>query len=179
MMQNLVANFALVQKLNQSRQRVDQRRRKMTLLNTQVIIEAMGIPTRLIDFLDQGKVRYEILHHPEAFTSHELAAIEHVKGKDRAKVVMVKAGTEILMVVLPTDRRLDLEKLGTITGCPTKMAEEAEFKPLFPDCAIGTMPPFGHLYGVVTYVDQSVTEADKLVFEAGTHSDAIKMKYVD
>src|SRR6266436_3456822 len=108
----------------------------------------MGIPTRLIDFLDQSKVRYEILHHPEAFTSHELAAIEHVKGKDRAKVVMVKAGVEILMALLP-------------------------------DCAIGTMPPFGHLYGVTTYLDRSVAEADKLVFEAGTHSDAIKMRYAD
>jgi Ala-tRNA(Pro) deacylase len=139
----------------------------------------MGIPARLIDFLDQSKVRYEILHHPEAFTSHELAAIEHVKGKDRAKVVMIKAGAEILMAVLPTDRRLDLEKLTTITGRPTAVAGEAEFKPLFPDCAIGTMPPFGHLYGMVTYMDQSVAGADRLVFEAGTHSDAIKMKYVD
>lgn len=139
----------------------------------------MGIPTRLIDFLDQNNVCYEILHHPEAFTSHELAAIEHVKGKDRAKVVMVKSGTEILMVVLPTDRRIDLEKIAEITGRPTAVAVEAEFKPLFPDCAIGTMPPFGHLYGVATYMDRSVAEADRLVFEAGTHSDAIKMKYVD
>ena len=139
----------------------------------------MGIPTRLISFLDESKVRYEILHHPEAFTSHELAAIEHVKGKDRAKVVMVKSGEALLMTVLPTDRRLDLEKLGKITGQPTAVAAEAEFKPLFPDCAIGTMPPFGHLYGVATYLDRSVVEADRLVFEAGTHSDAIKMKYAD
>ena len=139
----------------------------------------MGIPTRLIDFLDQSKVRYQVLHHPEAFTSHELAAIEHVKGKDRAKVVMVKSGAEILMAVLPTDRRIDLEKISEITGRPTTKAAEAEFKPLFPDCAIGTMPPFGHLYGVATYLDRSVAEADKLVFEAGTHSDAIKMKYAD
>ncbi len=151
----------------------------MTLAQTRGYSGAMGIPTRLINFLEQSKVRYEILHHPEAFTSHELAAIEHVKGKDRAKVVMVRTGMEITMAVLPTDRRLDLEKFGEITGGPTVVAVEAEFKPLFPDCAIGTMPPFGHLYGVTTYVDRSVAEADRLVFEAGTHSDAIKMKYAD
>ncbi len=139
----------------------------------------MGIPTLLIEFLDQSKVRYEILHHPEAFTSHELAAIEHVKGRDRAKVVIVKADSELLMLVLPTDHRIDLEKLSKVTGRPTAMAVESEFKPLFPDCAIGTMPPFGHLYGVTTYVDKSFVGADRLVFEAGTHSDAIKMKYVD
>src|SRR5580692_8040310 len=122
MMQNLVANFALVQKINQSRRyshgfdnnlRIQQRHLPSPLINAL---------TRLIDFLDQSKVRYEILHHPEAFTSHELAAIEHVKGKDRAKVVMVKAGAEILMAVLPTDRRIDLEKISAITARPTTKA---------------------------------------------------------
>ena len=33
----------------------------------------MGIPARLIEFLKENKVRYEVLHHPEAFTAPELA----------------------------------------------------------------------------------------------------------
>jgi Ala-tRNA(Pro) deacylase len=139
----------------------------------------MGIPARLIDFLNQGKVRYEILHHPEAFTAQELAAIEHVKGRSYAKVVMVKADGTLLMTVLPADHRIDLEKLNTVTGRQTMLAAEGEFKTLFPDCAVGTMPPFGHLYGMATYVDQSLTGTDSIAFEAGTHSDAIKMKFAD
>jgi Ala-tRNA(Pro) deacylase len=139
----------------------------------------MGVPARLIDFLNQSKVRYEVLHHPEAFTAQELAAIEHVKGRSHAKVVMVKADGELLMTVLPADHRIDLEKLGHTTGRQMALATEAEFKALFPDCAVGTMPPFGQLYGVVTYLDASLTDADKIVFEAGTHSDAIKMRYAD
>jgi Ala-tRNA(Pro) deacylase len=139
----------------------------------------MGIPAKLIDFLNQGKVRYEIIHHPEAFTAQELAAIEHVKGRSHAKVVMVRADDELLMTVLPADHRLDLEKLSRLTGRQTALATEAEFKALFPDCAVGTMPPFGQLYGVATYLDASLTDADKIVFEAGTHSDAIKMRYID
>ena len=139
----------------------------------------MGIPARLIDFLNQNKVRYEILHHPEAFTAQELAAIEHVKGRSHAKVVMVKANGELLMTVLPADHRIDLEKLNKVTGRRTALATEVEFKTLFPDCAVGTMPPFGHLYGIATYLDESLTGADGIVFEAGTHSDAIKMKFAD
>lgn len=139
----------------------------------------MGVPTRLIDFLNQNNVRYEVLHHPEAFTSQELAAIEHVKGRSHAKVVMVKSGGKLLMAVLPSDLRVDLEKLGGIAGGPAMVATEADFKELFPDCAAGTMPPFGHLYGMATYLDQSLTGIDRIVFEAGTHSDAIKMRYVD
>ena len=136
-------------------------------------------PKRLIDFLNQSSVRYEILHHPEAFTAQELAAIEHVKGRSHAKVVMVKTDSEQFMAVLPADHRVDLEKLGKQTGQRMALATETEFKTLFPDCAVGTMPPFGHLYGVATYVETSLTEAEALVFEAGTHSDAIKMSYAD
>ena len=139
----------------------------------------MGIPTRLIDFLNQNKVRYEVLHHPEAFTAQELAAIEHVKGRSHAKVVMVKTGAELLMAVLPADHRIDLERLGQVTGRQAALATEGEFKALFPDCAVGTMPPFGPLYGVVTYLDKSLADADRIVFEAGTHSDAVKMGYAD
>jgi len=139
----------------------------------------MGVPARLIDFLNQNNVRYEVLHHPEAFTSQELAAIEHVKGRNHAKVVMVKSDGDLLMTVLPTDHRIDLDKLSGIAGHPTSVATEADFKELFPDCAAGTMPPFGHLYGVATYLDQSLKGIDRIVFEAGTHSDAIKMRYID
>lgn len=139
----------------------------------------MGIPAKLTEFLDKSKVRYEVLHHPEAFTAQELAAIEHVKGRHHAKVVMVKADGEKLMAVLPADHRVDLEKLDKATGKCTALATEADFKALFPDCAVGTMPPFGNLYNIATYVDKSLSEDDFIVFEAGTHTDAIKMGYGD
>jgi Ala-tRNA(Pro) deacylase len=139
----------------------------------------MGIPARLIDFLNTEKVHYEILHHPEAFTAQELAAIEHVRGRSHAKVVMVKAGGELLMTVLPADHRIDLEKLNKVTGQSTALAMETEFKELFPDCALGAMPPFGHLYGVRTCLDQSLTDSSSIVFEAGTHSDAIRISLAD
>ena len=139
----------------------------------------MGIPTKLIEFLNQNKVRYQILHHPEAFTAQELAAIEHVKGKQHAKVVMAKTDGRLLMLVLPADHRVELEKLGSGAGKGAALATEAEFKALFPDCAVGTMPPFGKLYGVETWVDQSLRAEEFIVFEAGTHSDAIRMAYAD
>ena len=139
----------------------------------------MKIPTALIDFLNHNHVRYEILHHPEAFTAQELAAIENVKGRQHAKVVIVKAGANLAMTVLPADHRVDLEKLDQVTGQKPALASEAEFKSSFPDCAIGTMPPFGGLYGMPTYVDRSLTGESSIVFEAGTHTDAIRMSYAD
>ncbi len=139
----------------------------------------MNIPTKLVEFLNREKVRYTVLHHPEAFTAQELAAIEGVKGRNHAKVVIVKAGAKLLMTVLPADHRIELEKLDKLTGQRTVLATEAEFKASFSDCAPGTMPPFGKLYGVEAWVDKSLTSDEFIVFEAGTHTDAIRMNYAD
>jgi Ala-tRNA(Pro) deacylase len=137
------------------------------------------IPLQLIDCLNESKVRYEILHHPEAVTAQRIAQAEHVKGRHHAKVVMIKSGEQRLMAVLPADHQIDLEKVGKVIGKPASLDSEKEFKSLFPDCAIGAMPPFGNLYGLPTYVDKSLAAQDYIVFEAGTHSDAIKLSYRD
>jgi Ala-tRNA(Pro) deacylase len=139
----------------------------------------MEIPKQLIECLDGNKVSYEVVHHPEAVTAQRIAQAEHVKGRHHAKVVMVKSGDQHLMMVLPADHQIDLEKVEKAIGKPVSLGKEREFKSLFPDCAIGGMPPFGNLYGLPTYVDQSLAEQDYIVFEAGTHTDAIKMSYHD
>jgi len=83
------------------------------------------------------------------------------------------------MAVLPADHQIDLEKLTRAIGKPAVLGRETEFKPLFPDCAVGAMPPFGNLYSMPTCVDKRLAEEDYIVFEAGTHTDAIKMSYRD
>ena len=139
----------------------------------------MEIPKQLIDCLNDNKVRYEILHHPEAVTAQRIAQAEHVKGRHHAKVVVVKSGEQHCMVVLSADRQVDLKKVGKAIGKTASLDREEEFKSLFPDCATGAMPPFGNLYGLPTYVDERLAQEEYIVFEAGTHTDAIKMSYRD
>src|SRR5882757_4272257 len=104
---------------------------------------AMEIPKQLIDCLDQNKVQYEILHHAEAVTAQRIAQAEHVKGRHQAKVVMLKSGDQHLIVVLPADHHIDLEKIEKMIGKPVPPGEETDFKSLFPDPAMGRMLPFG------------------------------------
>src|SRR6185312_10688150 len=92
---------------------------------------------------------------------------------------MVKSDDQHFMMVLPADHHIDLEKVEKAVGKAVSLDNEEEFKTLFPDCAIGAMPPFGNLYGLPTYVDNSLAVQDYIVFEAGTHTDAIKMGYRD
>jgi Ala-tRNA(Pro) deacylase len=139
----------------------------------------MEIPKQLIDCLNENNVDYEILHHAEAVTAQRIAHAEHVKGRHQAKVVMMKSGDEHLMMVVPADHQIDLEKVETVVGKPVSLERENEFKSLFPDSAIGAMPPFGNLYGLQTFVDKHLAEQEYIVFEAGTHTDGIIVSYRD
>jgi Ala-tRNA(Pro) deacylase len=139
----------------------------------------MKIPQHLIDCLNDSKVGYEVLHHPEAVTAQRIAQAEHIKARHLAKVVMVKSGEQHLMMVLPADHQIDLAKVARAVGKAVSLDTEQEFKSLFPDCATGAMPPFGNLYGLPTYVDKRLAQEDYIVFEAGTHTDAIKVSYRD
>lgn len=139
----------------------------------------MKIPKRIIDCLNESKAGYEILHHPQAVTAQRIAQAAHVKGRHHAKVVMVKSGDRQVMTVLSSDHQIDLEKASKVMGKAVSLDSENEFKSLFPDCALGAMPPFGNLYGVPTYVDKSLAKEDYIVFEAGTQTDAIKLSYLD
>jgi Ala-tRNA(Pro) deacylase len=139
----------------------------------------MEIPKRLLDCLKQSGATYEILQHAEAVTAQRIAQAAHIKARHQAKVVMVKSNGQDLMTVIPADRRIDLLKVEKLTGKPASLENEQDFKSVFPDCALGAMPPFGNLYGLPTYVDQRLAQEDYIVFEAGTHTDAIKLKYND
>ena len=140
----------------------------------------MPILSKLREFLDANGVQYQVVTHRQAFTAQEVAATEHVSGKEVAKVVMLRSGSEFLMAVLPAPYLVDLDRAGGVTGKPhLVLATEAEFKGLFPQCEAGAMPPFGNLYNLPVYVDTALTRDEHIVFNAGTHTQTVRMKYAD
>ncbi|MCM3901463.1 MAG: YbaK/EbsC family protein, partial [Pyrinomonadaceae bacterium] len=133
----------------------------------------MSISRTLNAYLDRERVHYDVLPHPEAFRALAIAQTLHTPGKEMAKVVIVKVQERFVMTVLPASWNVDLHRLRTVFATHrVRLATEDEIIGLFPDCELGAMPPFGNLYGLPVYVDQSLTEDEEIVFQAGTHSDA-------
>ncbi len=131
-------------------------------------------------FLDSRGVKYVTIRHSPAFTSAEVAASAHVAGRDFAKTVMVWIGGHLAMVVLPASRRIVLHDLRELLESPeARLATEAEFRDDFPDCELGAMPPFGNLYGLPVYVAASLAMEKEIAFNAGSHTEIIKMAYAD
>jgi len=138
------------------------------------------IAQKLKALLDEERVVYHVLRHHERYTSQEIAEALHVPGRMVAKVVMVKAAGKLRMAVLPGDLLLDPKAFAKAVGVPdAALATEAEFRDAFPDCEVGAMPPFGNLYGVPVVVDGALAMDEEIVFEAGSHHDAIKLAYAD
>ena len=137
----------------------------------------MPVNPRLMDYLSRCGVRYTVYPHREVFTAREVAEAIHVPGRQLAKSVVLRdARPSYFIVALPAARQLDPAILALATGRHgLQIATEAELTGLFPDCDLGSAPPFGHLYGLATYVDRCVLEGDEIYFKAGNHREIVGM----
>jgi Ala-tRNA(Pro) deacylase len=134
----------------------------------------------VLDYLKRNSVPYEVLEHAPAYSAHEVAVASHVPDKELAKSLIIEADNKHYMVVMPADHRLDEHLMHEVVKAKhLHLAREEELKPLFPDCELGAMPPFGNLYALPVYVDKSLAEDDEIVFNAFSHTKSIRLKMRD
>jgi Ala-tRNA(Pro) deacylase len=134
----------------------------------------------LDEFLSSRRVPFEHLHHRPAYTANRTAQMLHVPGKEVAKTVLLRTDRGYVLAVLPATHHVNLDEVRRELGAErVEMASEAEMELLFPDCERGTLPPFGSLYHLETLVDEALTEDERIVFDAQSHEDAIRMTYRD
>jgi len=137
----------------------------------------MPLSERLRSFLDSHRAEFTHSTHPIAFTAREVAAAEHLPPRELAKVVVIFGDAADHIVVIPANRQVDLHEVRSALGLSqARLATESELVKLFPDCAVGAMPPFGDLYGLPVYLDSTLAGQDTIAFNAGTHQDVIHMR---
>lgn len=135
---------------------------------------------QIAEKLSQEHVVYEEMHHTPAFTSQQVAQAEHVHGMNVAKPVIVNADGRNYMCVLAACCTINFDALKTVLEAETvRLVEEGELRELFPDCDIGAEPPFGSLYGMPTILDDRMEHDEFIVFQSGTHEDALKISMQD
>ncbi|NNF84118.1 MAG: YbaK/EbsC family protein [Deltaproteobacteria bacterium] len=140
----------------------------------------MSIPENLDRFLEARKIPFRTETHPEAFTAQQVAQASHVPGRSFAKSVIVNVDGKIWMAIVPATERVDLRRMQACLGAKkVRLANEAEFAPLFVDCDIGAMPIFGSLYNIPVLVSHELTENEEIAFTAGTHRDIVRIRTSD
>jgi Ala-tRNA(Pro) deacylase len=132
------------------------------------------IPDRLINCLNENAVRYEILHEP---LNPSGARQQFLSNPGFIEAAVLRTKKQHLLAVIPAGHTVDLKKFARLIGEPIRLESEDEFKWLFPDCTLGAIPPFGNLYGLVTWVDDRLARVEQIIFLAGTPIDSIKLAY--
>lgn len=140
----------------------------------------MAVTELVQEYLRQANVAYSVFPHAPAYTAQEEAAVTHIPGRDWAKAVIFFADGEPIQAVVPADLVVDVEQLLLLTGADRiRLATEEELQALYPDCEAGAMPPLGPLYNQPVFVDVALASEPQIVFNAGTHGDAVCMRYDD
>ena len=135
---------------------------------------------RSLAYLKLNRIPYIHTTHANAYEAREVAVAEHLAAHRLAKTVVFCGDGYYAMAVLPADSRIDLEMLAAKLGIEKlRLATEAEVARLFPDSEVGAMPPFGKMFNLPLYVDESLADSEKIVFSAGTHRDTIHMGIAD
>jgi Ala-tRNA(Pro) deacylase len=135
---------------------------------------------RLLRYLNENGVRYQLISHLPAFTAHQVAAASHVPDKDLAKTLLLKADDQYWIAVLRADQRLNERMLRSVLDkANVSLAPEEDLEGLFPGCELGAMPPFGSLYGLPVMVDSLLAAEEEIVFNACTHTESIRMRFED
>lgn len=131
---------------------------------------------KLMDFLDRISADYKLTHHRPTFTAQQMAAEEHIPGMMVAKPVIINADNEYYMCVLPACYKIDFDTLKRQIGAQNiELADESDLINLFDDCSLGAEPPFGILYGLLTFMDKSLEDDKYIVFQAGSHETSVRM----
>ena len=136
--------------------------------------------TSLKEYLDRNNVKYVVISHSPAYTAQGIAGLVHISGKELAKTVMVKLDGKLVMAVLPANFHVDLAMLRKAAKAGTvSLASEDDFRDAFPHCETGAMPPFGNLYGLDVFADESLENDKEIAFNAGSHRELIRMAWND
>jgi Ala-tRNA(Pro) deacylase len=140
----------------------------------------MAIPAVIRQFVESHGVSFTAIPHRPAFTAQEEAAVTHVPGRAWAKTVVCIADGTVVLALLPAQARVDLEALRVAIGAHTlRLATENELGRFYPESEVGAVAPFGPLYGQTVYVDEALARDPEITFHAGTHVDAMRIRFAD
>lgn len=140
----------------------------------------MTIAKKIKEMLEQKSITYQVLEHQPAFTALETAQAQHIPGRQVVKSVIVEADGKMMMCILPATHHIDFSRLKQVLRVKeVHLATEKQLAALFPGYEIGAEPPFGQEAHLDIYADKMLEENDSIVFNAGTHTEVIRMKFKD
>ncbi len=131
--------------------------------------------------LDENKIRYELLTHEPVYTSAQAAQMRG-KGMELgmrrgAKAMIFRVDDKYIQCIVPAHKIVDAKKVKVLLNAKKVKLASAEEVLRVTDCEIGSVPPFGNLFGIAVYCDSGLSA--EIDFNAGLHDTSITVKRSD
>ncbi len=147
------------------------------------------ISKKIIDFLEGGKAKYEIIEHRTAYTAKDRAATNlknKIKPDEIVKALVMKADSDYFIALVPSNKMLDKNKLKKVVNMARKQdpdtksckkidfAKEAWMKKNILG-KIGAVPPFSEMIKTPIFADGALLRQKQLYLGSGEYEFSIKM----
>jgi Ala-tRNA(Pro) deacylase len=121
-----------------------------------------------------------LFEHEPVRTSEEASILRGVSMASGAKAMLVTDGTLFVLCVMSAALKLDWKPLKKLLKSNRiKFASEEQVRQIT-RCLPGAVPPFGSVFGVQTYMDESlVTQGDTINFNCGMRTHSMQMSVHD
>ena len=145
--------------------------------------ESEEVFEKLKKLFDDNKIEYKLLiHGGNAKTSEEVAKLRGTPLETGAKAMIIKTDDGFIEVVIPADKKFASRpaKKFLKTDCLRFDTKEELFS--LTKCIQGSVPPFGSLFGLKTYVDENLINNknyDFISFNAGLRTKSMQIKKED
>lgn len=140
----------------------------------------MPVFDQIKSMLDTHGVRYDLREHPPVYTSPDAAAARGCELRQGAKSLVLHVDKErYILAVISAVKQADFEKLKQHLGAKKVRLCTPDEALKVTGCTVGSVPPFGNLLNLPTYVDPSLGENEIIAFNPGSHTHSILMRYED
>lgn len=137
------------------------------------------LKTSVTKLLDEAKVKYKVLEHKVVYTAHDVGATTKKKLSEIAKVVLVKADKDFVLIVLPAGKYVDFGGIKkALKAKKVSMASEKDITKYL-KTKVGLLHPFGTQYNLQTLMDKGMSRAKKMIASAGTYTDSVEVAIKD
>jgi prolyl-tRNA editing enzyme YbaK/EbsC (Cys-tRNA(Pro) deacylase) len=137
------------------------------------------LSNQVTKLLDTAKINYKTLTHKVVFTAHDVSATTKKKLSEIAKVVLVKADKDFVLIVLPAGKYVDFAGIKkALKAKKVSMASEKDITKYL-KTKVGLLHPFGSEYNLKTLLDKTLSKAKTMVASAGTYTHSIELKMKD
>ncbi|MEK7653210.1 MAG: YbaK/EbsC family protein [Patescibacteria group bacterium] len=139
----------------------------------------MPIPAKVKNYLDKKGINYEEIAHKTVYTAYDAAQTLKKELKEIAKNLLIQVDKTFALVIVPADKRIDLNKLKKVLGAKKVSIPDEKVMVKILKIKPGAISSFGKLHQLEVLIDRAMVGTKKAVFSTGSFTDSVLLRVKD